>query len=423
MRTSLLSLLLACATILHAQTYYYIDAIAVQPAQPTSADDINIDLVGGLSSSGAYIASSSAAVTGNTVTISIVAADPGGLAVIVPHTETVNVGQLPAGTYTIEFNAVNAGDFAPEPQHTFVVGGGGGSSCDSLEIISVWYGAFSDTAIVVHLNNGSTNIFSYPNFILLDANGDTLAAETTSSFGFVGESWHILAVQEGAVLPTGPFEGTLQLWTLFTTELACEWNTTFDLCPPPPCADLVPTLQNFGGGLVIGLFNWSITDTDAMVVASGQFQMTDTAQYDTAHVCLPPGNYAMIVTPLGDPTGGQPVFNVATEGFISGPSQAVTWIPPVPMPFSFYAPCADISEGLAEIAAGTLIVQPIGNGVRVWRTDGGAIGPVSLFDAQGRLLARGSSNSSELLLPLHDHAPGLLILQTLQGRLKVMSGW
>lgn len=422
MRTAVLSLLVACATSLPAQTYYYIDAIEVQPEQPTTADDISINLVGGLSSSGAYVASSSASVAGNIVTISIVAADPGGLAVIVPHTETVSVGQLPAGTYTIDFNAVNSGDFAPEPQHTFVVGGGGGSSCDSLEIISVQYGAFSDTALVVHLYNGSTNIFSYPNFILLDADGDTLAAETTSSFGFVGESWHILTIHDGALLPTGPFEGTLQLWTLFTTELACEWNTTFDLCPPPPCSDLVPTLQNFGGGLVIGLFNWSITDTDAMVVASGQFQMTDTAQYDTSHVCLPPGTYSMTVTPLGDPTGGQPVFNVATEGFISGPSQAVTWIPPLPMPFSFYAPCADISEGLSEPAAGSIIARPFGDAVRVWRTDGDAIGPVSLFDAQGRLVARDSTSSSELILPLAGGTSGPLILRTAQGPVRMMMG-
>ena len=51
MRTLLTPLLLLAATVAaHAQTYFYIDVIQVQPLQPTPADDVSIHLAGGLSS-------------------------------------------------------------------------------------------------------------------------------------------------------------------------------------------------------------------------------------------------------------------------------------------------------------------------------------------------------------------------------------
>lgn len=409
-----LTLLLAVlsSALLSAQTYFYIDQIVVQPAYPTVEDDINIDLIGGLSSTGAYIVSATAQVTGSLVTISIAAADPGGLAVIVPHTETVHVGQLPEGTYTIVFNAVNVGDFAPSPQHQFVVSAGG-SPCDSLLIGSVQWHAFTDTAIVVHVMNTNmvSELFDYPNFILFDVNGDTLAKETVNFFGIAEDSWHILRVMDGAVIPPGPFPGVLELWTGFTTTLACSWELPIHLCPPEPCATLIPMVQNLGGALALGTYNWFITDAGE-VMASGQFEMTEAQQMDMDTICLAPGAYEMSVLPNQEPTGGFPVFSVMTEGWISGPSQPVFAPPPALMHVDFYLPCAEGTNGIGgiDMAHGIAVSQESG-ALLLRRLDGEALGPIEVFDVQGRSLIRTSSSASSMLLRTGELASGIVIIR------------
>ncbi|MBK9758733.1 MAG: hypothetical protein IPO90_01870 [Flavobacteriales bacterium] len=118
----------------------------------------------------------------------------------------------------------NVGDFAPQPQHQFVVSDFG-AACDSLALVSIQWHAFSENEIVVHVQNNNFNqLFDYPNFILFDANNDTLAVETVNFFGIAGDSWHMLQVNEGAIIPDGQFTGMLELWTLGTTVLACEWT-------------------------------------------------------------------------------------------------------------------------------------------------------------------------------------------------------
>lgn len=411
LRSILAHIALVLGTTLCAQTYFYIDEIEVIPAAPTTADEIAIALHGNLSSSGAYVASASADVVGSVVTISIVAADPGGLAVLVPHIDTVAVGQLPAGTYSIVFNALNVADFAPSPQHQFVVVGAG-SPCDSVQIESVRLHAFTDTAIVVHVFNNSSLLFDYPNFVLFDEDGDTLAVETVNFFGIAGESWHILNVHPGATIPNTPYYGALHLWTGFTTELACEWLPFIDLCPPEPCATLIPTVQNTGGALAIGSYSWSIFDEDFAVVANGTFTMTDVMQYDADTICLAPGQYQMACYGQQPPTGGAPVFNVSTVGWVAGPSQAVSFDLPALMPFSFYLPCADGTNGIAEVSQPGVAVRMVGSDLVLRRLDGLPLGDVGLWDAQGRMVQQASSSTSEVTLGMGAEARGLYLLRT-----------
>ncbi len=50
--------------------------------------------------------------------------------------------------------------------------------CDALNLVSVGYSPFTDTVIVVSVeNNNTTEIFDYPGFVLIDSNGDTVAQE------------------------------------------------------------------------------------------------------------------------------------------------------------------------------------------------------------------------------------------------------
>lgn len=149
MRKLLLPLLLCLPFLASAQTYFYINTITVDPTAPTVNDVVTISLHGDLSSTGAYIAYSNANVVGTNVYVSIVAADPGGFTVLVPHTVNLTLGILPAGTYTIAMDStVGVWDMAPQPEHVFVVSGS--NSVPSLEndglLVGMQHGQLSITA-------------------------------------------------------------------------------------------------------------------------------------------------------------------------------------------------------------------------------------------------------------------------------------
>ena len=262
-----------------AQTYFYLGQIAVLPAAPTDQDDVQLQLSGDLSDTGASITSTTAQVTGSTVELTVSATSVGGADVLVPHMETMNVGVLPAGTYTIVITGPGIQDLAPGGQHTFTVTGSVPSACDSLILASLSWAPFSDTALLVHVFNPTFTLFDYPGFLLLADNGDTLAQETVNFFGIAGESYHTLAIPSGTIMPSSPFNGTLQLWTLFYDTLDCSWDLPVDLCPPDSCTEVIVDMQNFGSGLVTGSFLYTVREAGSEV-ATGTFIFTEQQQYD-----------------------------------------------------------------------------------------------------------------------------------------------
>jgi hypothetical protein len=306
-------------------------------------------------------------------------------------------------------------DGAPLPQHSFTVSSGG-SPCDDLELVSVQWAAFSDTAIVVHVQNNSTELFDYPNFILFNAQGDTLAKESVFFFGIGNESWHVMRVVDGVTMPSSSFNGRLELWTGFTSSLACAWDNTFDLCPPPPCATMYPTLQNWGGALVIGTFDWTIYD-GADLVASGQFIMTDLVQEATDSICLPPGRYDMNVVANQPSSGGWPVFGAMAPGSQSSTMQEVYSPLPVLLPIEFYLPCEDSSNDIAELSQDGLHVMSRPDGMLVSRSDGQTLGNVWLFDAQGRMLFHTQATTDRLFISIEK--PGIYVIRAGDHMVKV----
>lgn len=417
----LLTAVLCAVTLTQAQTHFYIDEISVSPAAPTTSDNVSISLIGNLSDGGAFVQTALADVGGGMVNITLVALSNGGITVLVPHTEVIELGQLPAGEYTIDFTDASTGilDGAPPEQHTFTVSEGGGSPCDGLNLISVRWQAFSDTALMVQVENLSSDLFPYPNFILLDMDGDTLAKEEVFYFGIAGESWHVLRIMDGAIIPEVPFFGRLELWTEFTSELACVWEDTFVLCPPPPCAELRPTVANVSGMLVTGAFNWVVFD-DAGMVGSGQFILGPGGQEADTALCLPPGEYHVNVSPVDPGFMGILHYYVTAPGGQSTPTMPVTASLPVLLPFTFYGPCVSGSQSVAEQQAPALLTAPVPGGLEVWLPQGGALGPVWLFDAQGRLLFSTLAATDRLFIPME--RPGVYILRAGERTLKVVGG-
>jgi hypothetical protein len=82
----------------------------------------------------------------------------------------------------------------------------------------------SPQTLTIQASNNSTNIFSYPGFILFDNNQDTIAIETVNYYG-IGNYFqpHTLDIIEPIHLP---FEGYLELHTLFYGSLACTFQLT-----------------------------------------------------------------------------------------------------------------------------------------------------------------------------------------------------
>lgn len=402
----LILVLALSAGIAKGQTYYYINSIQVEPAEPTTAHQISISLVGDLSSTGSLITSVSHIIMGNTVHLTVNAASGGGLSVLVPHTEVIDIGQLPAGTYSILVDGIATADLAPENQHSFVVSEAGGANCEDLTIASIQWATFTDTAIMVHVLNEEVG-FDYPGFILFDANGDTLASEVVNLFAIGMDSWHTLVLHPDAEIPNGEFTGTLELWTGFYTDLACTWQRPIDLCPATECVTVHPYIGNFGGALVSGTFQWSISDENGPV-ASGTFNLSGEDQSDMADVCLPLGGYELLVIPPLEPTGGQLVMGVGGEDWGADVQQPLPQMMPfTPMPFTVVPACSNGTNGIEQGSADAplLDIRPVGAGVDVRSLDGSVLGPVEVRDALGRLVFTTNATSDRLRIELPAFGP------------------
>ncbi|MBL8009516.1 MAG: hypothetical protein JNJ64_02825 [Flavobacteriales bacterium] len=412
MKHILFAALSVATLVVRAQTYFYVDHITVVPGTPTPQDNITISLSGGLASTGAYVVSASASVTGNTVTLNVVAADPGGFTVIVPHTEQIPVGPLPAGTYTIVINGTFVGDFAPQPEHTFVVSGGGQlPACDSLDVISVHWAPFDPGTVEVMVSNGSSELFDYPAFVLLDDQGDTLAMEQPVFFGIGGgPQIHALTVHPLAQVPASPFTATLHLWTSFFDSLACELPVNVDLCPPGPCVPVQVHLGNFGGAIVTGLFDWNLLDGGGNTVFSGTLEL-GALEFDSATVCLPPGSYTLtMVQP--QPVGGQLVYGVSagplglstvSESFVSGGTVNE-------LPFTLYEACINAGQSVGEAPAGDEL-NVYQEGGRVVVSSAEPLGVVELLDMRGRSCAQVPAGGTRCVLTTDGVAAGVFLVR------------
>ncbi|MBX2973034.1 MAG: hypothetical protein KF797_08020 [Flavobacteriales bacterium] len=411
MRSAFLSLLAAslfcfAASPVQGQTFFYISSISVEPGDPTTNDAISISLHGDLSSSGARIVSSSYMLMDNIVHITVHAADDGGMTVLVPHTENVEIGSLPAGSYSILVDGAFILDSAPEHQHSFNVSGG--PDCSILTIESVQWATFTDTTIVVHVTSSAIG-FSYPAFVLLDEQGDTLAVETVNLFAIGSESWHTLTVHPGAAVPVGNFNAQLHLWTGFFSELACTWELPLDLCPAQECVTVFPYIQNLGGAIALGTCSWHIMD-DGGEVASGQFVLTQEQQMDQDELCLPPGRYRMSAASDQQPTGGQLYFGVFGGASEWGPFMPLASVPPMPLLIDLLVPCSDGTNGIgARPTEAHLIIASTADGLLIRAPRGEQLGIVRLFDSRGSLVGTHTVAGDHIVL--RPRSSGMYVIQ------------
>lgn len=414
MRKQLLSFLTLICCTASAQTYYYINAITVNPPSPTTADDVMVTLNGDLSNTAAIINGTSFLVNGFSVNIIVSASQPGiGLDVLTPHQESFDLGPLPAGTYTITIDGQFIQDLAPSAQHQFIVSGGDEAACDSVVIYDISWQPFTDTALEVFAGNLSQECFDYPQFILLNGT-DTVAEESVNFFCLPSSASHVLDIGSAGI-PEVPFSGELHLWTAFLTTPACIFDVNVDLCPDTACRNLIAYVQNVGDALSNAVIQWYVNDDNGTAVAEGQFALSGSQQSDADTMCLPPGHYTLVAMSGVPLTGGQLILGVG-----SGHQYAIDRMIQLPpgagggqLPFTFYGPCIDPDNGLIENMGASGLSFGYSDGAVIVRSTGeGSIGRLELLDHTGRLLRILVSASSTAFINVSDLASGMYIIRT-----------
>ena len=278
--------------------------------------------------------------------------------------------------------------------------------CDGIEFQSISYNAFTDTAVIVHVTNNGPELFSYPGFILINNQGDTFAMEMVNFFGIGQESIHSLEIRPGVMDPADVFTGVLELHTGFYDSLWCSWPINQSFCPPEKCADLIIGMQNWGGALVIGDFEYFLDDTNGNTIETGVYTMIDTVQYWEDTLCVPIGEYTYTVNALGQPSGGGPVITVAQSGGFASPmiTEYLDWYNGATIEVPFHTQCETkepnsivrpyVSETFSLVYRGNeVIINSISK-----------ISSLEVFDMRGQLMNQISAvNSSNVIstgLPL-----------------------
>lgn len=286
--------------------------------------------------------------------------------------------------------------------------------CDELLVFPPRYDAFDPERIAVWVNNQSTELFSYPNFVLLNDQGQVLASEQVTFFGIAGTGTHYLQVTPGVSLPTGPFDATLQLFGNFGDSLFCTWEFEgLTLCPAEACVPAAIYLTNTGELNAFEAFWWVTNTADGSQVASGNFAMNDVDATQFDSLCLPPGDYVLEFTP----------FSPIDETYIMGITPNAQFTPgldgtmqpdntPLDLAFSWYEACTEGTNGLTEQVVDPPMMVVDQGLLRISDPNGRGLGEISLWSSEGRLITTRTVNADTAVFPLNGLAPGIILVRS-----------
>lgn len=298
--------------------------------------------------------------------------------------------------------------------------------CDELDILDITYPTFTTATslqVTVQQQQPSEFFFSYPQFMLISTEGDTVALEPMVFFGIgPGEQVHHMDLQEGMAPPPTPFTGSLVLQYFgMKGNNTCTWPLqAVDLCPAPPCDTIQVSVQTNGGQPVDAGFTWYITDAGGGQAAEGTFELGVSGDLvDIDPVCLPPGSYVLhMARSFG--AGGEFSFGVSRQDFFTvGPSTAFIHQsdPSIPtdLPFVLYPLCTGIGNGIVDQDVLAPLIQVSLGSLLVRSADGGTLGSLEVTDVAGRPVQRMDARASSVVVPLSGRAPGVYILRSTAG--------
>ena len=121
------------------------------------------------------------------------------------------------------------------------------SACDSMNVPAAFVDLYDPSLMrLASVNQGMTEFFGYPEWTVLDLEGNIVAEETVNFFGLIDTSWHDLTVVNLPDYGTDSIQTTLQLTYMNAEgEQSCEyshtlrpWTPSFNLtdaCVPLRC--------------------------------------------------------------------------------------------------------------------------------------------------------------------------------------------
>ncbi len=292
----------------------------------------------------------------------------------------------------------------------------GQGTCADLNITSLTYAAFNDSSIEVIAHTNPDTFFSYPTFALVNALGDTLTHENVNFFGITSnDQTHSSYLVDGQELPSSPFIGTLVFtyMGLDDTE-TCAYPIDGSLCPPAPCSALSVFIYNIGSG-VDATFDWSMTDDGGTVVDSGTLELGTATATDGDSLCLPAGAYMLHMEQVSGPAGAYQYGVTRGFPFDSGPHSVFFQSQANDLPFTFFGPCIEGTNGLAELSVPGPSITMLDRAVAISSADGSALGTVEVLDARGRVLHRLDITTDRALIDLHSQPAGLYLVRVASG--------
>ncbi|MEO8588590.1 MAG: T9SS type A sorting domain-containing protein [Flavobacteriales bacterium] len=286
-------------------------------------------------------------------------------------------------------------------------------TCAELNIVSLTYAAFSDTAIEVIAHASPGTFFSYPSFRLVNDLGETLTHEEVAFFG-IGESeqTHSSSLLDGQTLPTSPFVGSLVFTYYGLDDLdTCVFPIDGTLCPVEPCTPFRVFLYN-NGSVLDANFAWTITDEDGLTVESGTLEITEAGtQTDQDEPCLPTGAYTLHVQQVSGPSGAF-TYGVMRDQYASnGPWSVFFQSQPNDLPFLFFAPCIEGTNSIEDVGQNEVDITVADELVTITRRDGTSIGAIEVMDASGRSVNRSRTNDARATIDLRSRSAGVYVLR------------
>ena len=286
--------------------------------------------------------------------------------------------------------------------------------CVQLTIEHLQYDAFDPSAVQLVVNNQSNELFSYPGFLLVDGQGDTLAREEVSLFGIgTGPQAHYLSADPGVTIPTNGFDATLVLLGNFGDTLYCTWDLEdITLCPPDSCIQAEIYLTNTGPLVEFNAFWWMYDTNDGTQVANGFLNMDEVnaTHFDTT--CVPPGAYTL------EFSGFSPIDETYISGitpnyqFTLGTNVALQQdSTPLDLSFTWYTACVDGTNGITTPMERELAIDQFGDHLRITDPLGRALGDISLWSSDGRLVGQWHTHAPSVQLPLAQLAPGVHLVR------------
>lgn len=264
------------------------------------------------------------------------------------------------------------------------------SPCDSVVIESIHFDPlFSDSNIILMVDNQSSAFFSGPLFKITDANNDTVASEIPNFFGLFGQSRHSLTIDD-SLIGTILNNAQVLLYTNFSDSLACSFSTDIELCFDN-CIDMNISAQMTAQDTQSYDFSYSITDTGNQVVANGQLLVDTNSFFTYETVCLTPGNYSATFTQTGGTGAGTTSCRVFTPLGNTGNLEAFTFT--FVYDFEVMTAClVEVPNGLAEAEPKSNFTHRMNGNTLTLENTEDLIEHLEIVDLEGRIIHRSQPN-------------------------------